>query len=113
VGRHVALPEYYYKRKEKGKQKRGGEKKISFHYILFYVEGGVFLEMEKQLNTLWNSLYREKYAIRMHGNADPACRAVFSNSFFPWNPFALKKFFYGAPNKILIGLHGARKLVHK
>jgi hypothetical protein len=94
LGRPVALPEYYYKRKEKGRQKRGREKKISFHYVLFYVEGGVFLETEeKQLNPLWNSLYREKYAIRIYGNADPASRAVFPNSLFPWNPFALKTFF--------------------
>jgi hypothetical protein len=64
--------------------------------------------MEKKLNPLCSSSYREiYYAVRMHENADPASRAV-----FPWSPFPLETF-YGTPNKILIGLHEATKLDHK
>jgi hypothetical protein len=53
----------------------------------------VLLEIEKKVNLLQSSLYRGKYAIGMHGNADPARRAVFPNSVFPCNPFALETFF--------------------
>jgi hypothetical protein len=56
--------------KGKGKQKRRREMKILFHHILSSVEAGVFLETEKKLKPLWSSLYKQKYTMHVHENAD-------------------------------------------